>query len=397
MKPMQIAMILPGLGRVQRGAETAFLEVAAGLNQFPDIDVHLFGSGTDVPRGLKITAVECTPREKFEKWPKFPSLRSECHYEELSYVFRLWRSGTFQPQQFDATISCTYPWINWFLKRAKRKNPHLKNVFVTQNGDWMCRARHREYRFFDCDGLVTINPEYYENNRERFPTALIPNGTDPDIFFPRTEKPEPEKLDIGEPLPRDRKIVLMVSALIESKRVAEGVQAAAQVEDAYFVVAGDGPERDRVNQLAEQLMPGRYRMLGSVQREQMPALFRQADVFLHMSQIEPFGIVYLEAAASGLPIVTHDGPTPRWILGDTALFADSDRLEDVADAIRHAIDPAYQQQLGDAARRRVIEDWTWKAQSAKYRTFIRELLGLDVNDTTEAEDAIDHHRELQHA
>ncbi len=396
MKPIRIAMVLPGLGRVQRGAETAFLEVAHGLSQYPDIKVKLFGSNTFVPKGLDISAIECTPREKFENWPKIPALRSECHYEELSFVERLWRSSFFKPHDFDATISCTYPWVHWFLRYAKRKNNALKNIFVTQNGDWMCRSSHREYRFFKSDGLVTINPDYYESNHLRHNTVLIPNGTDPNVFFPQSEVTGEDPLDIHLELPRNKKIVLMVSAMIESKRVAEGLKAAAKVEDAYFVVAGDGPERENIAKMAEALMPGRYRLLGSLNREQMPALFRRASVFLHMSKIEPFGIVYLEAAASGLPIVTHDGDTPRWILGDTALFADSDNSELVADAIRQAIEPTTAEVLGKAARQRVIDDWTWEAQAAKYRNFIYSVLQRNPPGKGD-HDAVDCDRKLQHS
>ncbi|MEM7314140.1 MAG: glycosyltransferase family 4 protein [Planctomycetota bacterium] len=396
MKPIRIAMILPGLGRVQRGAETAFLEVAHGLNQYPDIDIHLFGSNTFVPDGLKISAIECTPREKFENWPKIPALRSECHYEELSYVERLWRSSLFRSRNFDVTISCTYPWVHWLLRLAKRRNKALKNIFVTQNGDWMCRSRHREYRFFKTDGLVTINPDYYDSNYKRHNAVLIPNGTDPEIFFPRNQVKGDDPLDIELKVPEGKKVVLMVSAMIESKRVAEGLQAAAKVDDAFFVVAGDGPERENISKLAEELMPGRYQLLGSIQREQMPALFRRADVFLHMSQIEPFGIVYLEAAASGLPIVTHDGDTPRWILGETALFADSNHLELVADAIRQAFEPETAEVLGKAARQRVIEDWTWRAQAAKYRQFIYSVLDRPVPGEG-GDDAFDCDRKLQHS
>lgn len=397
MKPLRIATLLPGLGRVQRGAETAFLEISSGLNSYPDIEVMLFGSSTFVPPDLKICAVECTPREKFEAFPKFPTFRSECHYEEFSWVSRIWRSGVFNPAEFDVTISCTYPWVNWFLKRAKQRNPDLCNLFVTQNGDWMCRAENREYRYFAADGVAAINPEYYENNRERRQTRLIPNGTDPDIFFPREAlNGTDEPLDIGESLPTDRPIVLMVSALIDSKRVAEGVRAAAKVKDAYFVVAGDGPEREKIANLAEELMPGRYRLLGSIDRSQMPALFRRADVFLHMSQIEPFGIVYLEAAASGLAIVTHDGDTPRWILGDTAIFVDSNDAEAVADGISTALDPATREALGASARERVMADWTWKAQAAKYREFIYEMLNQEPPVPRGVQDVVDNHRQLQH-
>jgi glycosyltransferase involved in cell wall biosynthesis len=139
------------------------------------------------------------------------------------------------------------------------------------------------------------------------------------------------------------------------------------------VVIGDGPERAAVSALAADLLPGRHALLGSVPRERMADLYRQADGFLHMSQEEPFGIVYLEAAASGLPVVAHDGPVPRWILGDTALFADTSDVAAVAVSLRRALasDAA---SFGKAGRERILADWTWEQQAERYREFIQTLL-----------------------
>lgn len=397
MQPIRIAAILPGLGRVERGAETAFLEIAKHLNSYADLDVQLFGSGHDVPSGLPIEVIESTRREQFERLPKLPLFRTECHYEEFFWVRALRRSGKFDPTQFDVTLSCTYPWINWYLQRAKQRNPALVNLFTMQNGDWMCQSQSSEYRYFAADGLAAINPDYFERNSTYEQRRLIPNGTDPEIFFPRAELSDhlSAPLQIEPAIETDRPIVLMVSALIDSKRVIEGVRSAARVENAYLLIAGDGPERERISQEANKLMPGRYRLLGSVPREQMPALFRSADAFLHMSKTEPFGIVYLEAAASGLPIVTHDADTPRWILGDNAIFVNSDDPDAVADGLSRALQPDTGKSLGAAARARTIAEWTWKAQAGRYRDFIHDLLPRTTS-TQGNEDAIDHHRQLQH-
>jgi glycosyltransferase involved in cell wall biosynthesis len=127
----------------------------------------------------------------------------------------------------------------------------------------------------------------------------------------------------------------------------------------------------------------------------MPAVYRQADVFLHMSQAEPFGIVYLEAAASGLPVVTRDGAAPRWILGDTAVYVDGLDPPGVARGIRAASDPAVRCRLARKARQRVVSDWTWQVQAEKYRRFLRSLVEHDREQGHEH--AFDHHRELQHA
>ena len=395
MQTKRIAVMLPGLGRIQRGAETAFLEISRELDNFPDVDVTLFGSGNDVPGTIPIEVVECRDRKLFERWPKLPVFRSECHYEEATFVRNLWREKAFDPFVFDAVIHCTYPFVNWYVQRAQKKNPDLKSLFVTQNGDWMCRSDDREYRFFKCDGLVTINPDYFEANQDRYNTRLIPNGTDTSVFFPARSQ-DKSTIDQLQDIPTDKTIVLMVSALAESKRVREGVEAVSRVPDAFLLVAGDGPERDTISQVAETLMPGRFKLLGSVHRSLMPEINRAADIFLHMSKTEPFGIVYLEAAASGLPIITHDWDTPQWILDDTAVLVDTDDPPAIAASVEALSNPDFGKQLGEKARLRVTKDWTWKVQATKYRSFLDELIGQNSRETEE-NDVVDHHRQLQHA
>lgn len=397
-KKIEIGVILPGLGRVQRGAETAFLEVAKSLQAYPDMQVQLFGNGDNVPPELSIETIPCRLRSSFERWPKIPVFRSECHYEEYSFTRNLKHSRTFDAANFDAVIHCTYPFVNWFVQKQQRKNPELKSIFVAQNGDWMCRARHREYRYFKCDGLVTINPEQYKNNCKLHRTVLIPNGTDPAKFSPTEVDAQQNKQlreSFGLDIPNDKKVVLMVSALIDSKRVESGIRAASQVENAFLLIAGDGPLRDKLSTLAQELIPGRFKFLGSIDSGRMPELFRAADLFLHMSKTEPFGIVYLEAAASGLPIVSHDSATARWILGDTAIFADSDHTNLVADAIQEALESQTNEILGESARNRVVADWTWQAQGEKYREFILNLLDIE-NKMKGTSDALHSDRQLQH-
>lgn len=374
MPKRRIAMVLPGLGRVQRGAETAFLELGKALNRHPEVEIELFGSGSEAPEGVTLHTIDCIPREKFERWPKLPGLRNENQYEELTFILSLMRSGDYQPDRFDAVISCSYPHVNWFLQRAGGRN-RPKLIFVTQNGDWMCFANSHEYKWFRCDGLVCINPSYYANHRERYRSVLIPNGVDPAIYRPR----DPVSDQADPRIPRSGRVVLMVSALIKSKGVAEGIRAVSKVPGAFLVVAGDGPERESVSSLAKDLLPGRHLLLGSIPRVQVPQLYRQADAFLHMSRDEPFGIVYLEAAASGLPIVAPDVDVPRWILGEHGFFADTSDLKSVANAIAMALDPKVGSVRGDEARKRILDGWTWDIQASRYLDFIEQIItGTDV-------------------
>jgi alpha-1,6-mannosyltransferase len=74
--------------------------------------------------------------------------------------------------------------------------------------------------------------------------------------------------------------------------------------DYRLLIAGDGPERGRLETELERTAPRRAHFLGHVSdREQLADLFAAADVFLHPNPREPFGIAPLEAMASGLPLV----------------------------------------------------------------------------------------------
>jgi glycosyltransferase involved in cell wall biosynthesis len=365
---LKIAMILPGLGRVHRGAETGFIELGRALNKYPDLDIQLFGSGTDVPPGLKIHTLPVIKREFFERWPKLPVFRSENEYEEFSFTMSLILRKSRELRKFHIGFHCSFPFTNWFLQKLSRRGGP-KPVYVTQNGDWPCRAESREYRSFHCAGLVCTRPDFYERHRDRYRCTSIPNGVDPQLFQPRS----PDSF-IGDPrIPANSKVVLMVSAFIPSKRVLDGIRAIAKVPETFLVLAGDGPERQAVMELAQKELPGRHLLLGSVRREQMPHWFKRADVFLHMSQDESFGIVYLEAASSGLAQVVHSSPTTQWILGETAIAVNTSDVGDVSEGLRAALVPDRANQLGRTARQRVLSDWTWEIQAEKYRNFFYQL------------------------
>ena len=294
---MRVLFALAGFYRYNRGAETALMSLAAELARTGDL-VTLIGSGRapgDAPfRYLQAGSVR---REHFESFPKLPVLRHQFAYEEMTFVPALFRH--YRPGEYDVTITCSYPFTNWTLRRPAWRGARPPHVYVTQNGDWPARANNSEFRFFGCDGLVCTNPDFYEYNKSRWRSRLIPNGVDCDRFRPGPSHRE----ELG--LPRDGFIVLMVSALDQTKRVEVGIRAVSLIPDAHMVVAGDGPLRQIIDAQAARLLPGRFTRL-SLAAERMPELYRSADVFLHLSKEELFGNVFIEAMACGIPIVAHD-------------------------------------------------------------------------------------------
>jgi len=105
-------------------------------------------------------------------------------------------------------------------------------------------------------------------------------------------------------------ILLTVGRLAASERYKghEQIFAALPALRARFpglvhVVAGDGDDRPRLERCAAELAAGCVRFLGFVPEQDLPDLYRLADLYVMPSTQEGFGIVYLEAAACGLRVL----------------------------------------------------------------------------------------------
>jgi len=348
---------LAGLHRVDRGAEVAFISVARELVKLGN-EVTLIGSGPPRPgepyRYIQTPAVS---RNRFERWPSVPTLRNDTGWEEATFVPGL--LAKYHPGDFDITATCAFPWTQWALRRPVLGGHRPQNVFVTQNGDWPAFSNKAEFRFFGCDGLVCTNPDYLERNADRYRCSLIPNGVDLNRFHPGPS--ERERLG----LPTKGPIVLMVSALIPSKNVAEGVKAVAEVPGANLVVAGDGPIRDEIQKLAGELLPGRFQQI-TLPAAEMPALYRSADAFMHLSIDESFGNVFVEALASSLPIIAYDKPRTRWIIGDVGFFAQT--ADDLTASIGEALKAGRRASADERAQR-----FGWSSVARQYSSFFEEV------------------------
>jgi glycosyltransferase involved in cell wall biosynthesis len=358
-RPLRFLFALPGFHAEERGAEVALLAVADHLARSGD-DVTVIGTGPNRPAAAyayrKVAAIG---RRRLEWLPHFPPFRSETVWEDATFAFNLRRA--YRPADFDVTVTCNFPFTHWVLRRSGGAAAAPLHLFVTQNGDWPAVSDGAEFRYFSCDGLVCTNPDYQQRNRERWRTTLIPNGIDPARFAGvKGDRPA-----FG--LPENVPVVLMVSALIESKRVLDGMRALALLDGVHFAVAGDGPLRGEVEALAAEILPGRFTRL-TLPSDRMPALYRSVDTFLHMSLQESFGNVFVEAMAAGLPIVGHDSDRLRWIVGERETLCDTGDAEALTGAIGRA------QAIGQGDPDPRAETFAWSRIAARYRAFATELL-----------------------
>ena len=143
--------------------------------------------------------------------------------------------------------------------------------------------------------------------------------------------------------------------------------------DCDLVVAGDGPERTRL----EQLFGARAAFLGSVPYEQIPALYHELDVFVLPSHTEGLPRVILEAQATATPTVaTRVGGIPEVIEdGETGLLCDPRQPKSLRRVIeRLAKDEAKRKQLGDNGRNFVAESFSWERMYDRYEAYLSEVV-----------------------
>jgi phosphatidylinositol alpha-mannosyltransferase len=153
---------------------------------------------------------------------------------------------------------------------------------------------------FRLDGLIAVSTvalKYFEKFRK--PKILIPNGVDLRVFNPKNKKVEKfldgkiNLLFVGRIEERKGLIYLLKSFLILKRKY----------QNLRLIVAGDGPEREKCENFVRENNLKDVIFLGKVEKE-LPSLYTTCDIFCAPSIFgESFGLVILEAMASGKPVV----------------------------------------------------------------------------------------------
>lgn len=207
---------------------------------------------------------------------------------------------------------------------------------------------------------------------------VIPYGVDMDRFRPTG--PEDERgvrQELG--LDSDAAVILAVGRLVAKKGFVHLVDAVGMLadenRDVHLLLAGGGGGKAALRRRArEREVLDRVHFLGDVPRPRMPALYREATVLAVPSvdargNVDGLPNVLLEGLASGLPVVaSRIAGIPDVVRhGENGLLAEPGDPEDLAEALRHALDDgALRDRIGRAARRDVEERLNWSAVTDRY-------------------------------
>ena len=206
----------------------------------------------------------------------------------------------------------------------------------------------------------------------KLPVTIVPPGVDTERFRPIGEA---ERLAVRHQfgIDGDAELIVGISRLVPRKGFDTAIRAVALLQKSrpklVLAIAGGGRDEDRLRRLAEQLHAP-VKFLGRVSNDDLPRLYGSADISAMLCrnrwaglEQEGFGIVFLEAAACGVPQVAGESGGAAEAVDDgvTGLVVrQPDDPREVASAFERLLDdPATRARMARAGRERAVRDFSY--------------------------------------
>lgn len=357
-KKPKVAILSFYSGEVYRGVETYVHELS---NRLTDL-------------GVDITVYQNGPRLKNSK------------YKTVSTGFPIeWSHKGIREKLLKIPFSDYYiKLVGKFTKKVFKKVDKDTNIIISNNGSlqvFYCRIwsfihgkKHiavgqsgpgadDKWNLFCMPNVFIALTTFQASWAKRFNPFIkiekIPNGVDLDKFKPQVK---PFKINLPHP------IILSVGALEQGKRLELIIKAVSKTK-ASLLLVGKGNLEEKLLKIGEKFIPGRLKII-SLPFNDMPKIYTSCDLFTYPTvPWESFGIVMLEAMASGLPVVATDDPIRREIVGNAGLFVDPRDTDKYAKTLKEALKIKW----GNKPRKQA-EKYSWDEIAEKYKKLFNELL-----------------------
>ncbi len=215
---------------------------------------------------------------------------------------------------------------------------------------------------------------------------VVPGGVDTEMFCPA---PDRRAIRAALGLADGEFILFTVRNLQPRMGLGALIHAMARLSAAIprirLLIGGSGPLHAELDALVKALrLEECVRLLGFVPEDALPGYYRAADVFvLPTAQLEGFGLVTVEALASGTPVLGTPVGATEEILGklDPSFIAAGSDAASLASGIadlhrRLTADPALRERLSAECRALVLRDYTWEHHCERIEAILPEAFGL---------------------
>ncbi len=299
--------------------------------------------------------------------------------------------------QFDATLHSQWQTARFALQARERG--HIGRVFIAAHGRELLirpdpalarvtRAyeNRRRHSLAEADLVFAVSRYTAEiacrqgARQER--VVVVPNGVDPTHLASSTGSMLRDRLGA-----KQGPVLLTVCRLVPRKGVDLVLRSLPELlrsfPDLVYVVVGDGPERRRLQTLAAGLGVARsVRWEGRIAHAEIRHYFAACDLFVLAPRnlepdVEGFGLVYLEAAAAGKPVVASDagGIADAVVNGETGLLVPEGSGAHLSGAIINLLsNPEWGARLAAGGKTRVLNRMTWDVIAAQMRSAIMASL-----------------------
>jgi teichuronic acid biosynthesis glycosyltransferase TuaC len=198
--------------------------------------------------------------------------------------------------------------------------------------------------------------------------TVVYNGVDPTLFVPADDSRQPVLLSVGNLIPiKGHDLVMQALAALRT-----------EFPLLTWEVIGDGPELNRVRQLAERLgvLPA-IQFRGRQNRTEVAQAYRRCTVFVMPSRYEGLGCVYLEAMASGKVAIGCTGQGIEEVIrhGENGWLVSPQGREELIEGLRILLrDEFRRKQIGAAARETIVQSYTLQQQAQRLAAIYRESI-----------------------
>jgi len=231
------------------------------------------------------------------------------------------------------------------------------------------------------DRVISTTNSYATTSRSLWDidVDVVPNAVDVNRFHPKNKGDFiRDKFVEG-----DEPIALFVGRLVPHKGIGILIRALEYLQSGKLLIVGDGPYLNWLKQLTKKLkLEDRVVFVGPISDYWLPAYYAATDVVVlpSTSRLEAFGIVGLEAMASGKPLVLSDIPGVRDVISsDEGFIVEPLDPEALAEALEKIWNyPENAKQMGLKGRERVVSMFSWEKVSKEVETIFKEIVAKEL-------------------
>ena len=361
-----IWLICPGLGHINRGYETFSRQCFDTLRHSDKFEVYLYkGAGQNEPHEK---ALWCLKRNgTAAKWLAKLCKREPYFIEQFSFLLSILPALVFKKPAI--IFYSDFHLGTWLWHWRKITGLRYKLLF--------CNGAPNGPPFTRSDHVQQLVPHHYQTAIQGGTPASMQTILPLGINMPNLQKNEAAHQSLLAKI-AGRKIILSIGAVNAShKRMDYVLQEFAKLDAAAFflVIIGQlDAESAAILQLAQKLLPAHNYSITTETLQSTMEIIALSDCFVLASLHEGFGIVLLEAAAVGLPVMVHDYEVSRQVLGSYGHYLNLSQPGSLSQAILQLFQHGYSVAEKQAQIAFIQNTYSWQALRPGYEALLEKLL-----------------------